>query len=259
MVAPISQIPTGEAPANGLSGPALARAVMAALDWWREAGVDGDWVDAPQDWLAKARPARAVRAAAPDGIAAPALPGGGAALPGDLAAFAQWWMNEPDLAPAGMQRIAPAGPEAPALMVVVPMPEAEDAERLLSGPAGRLLDGFLAAAGLSREQIYIASALPVRIAAPDWVALAEAGLGRVLIHHVTLVRPQRLILFGQNGISTLMGNGSPNNPTHLQSINHGDGMVPALWSYDLETIVARPALKAGLWSRWLDWMPADTH
>jgi DNA polymerase len=255
MVPPNSQIPPGEARAT--DGAALALAIEAALAWWHEAGVDGDWTDAPQDWLAKprsAQPAPAAPAARPD--IAPIWAGCIANRPAELAAFAPWWLTEPALAPAGARRVPPAGPPAPALMVVVPMPEPDDGEHLLSGAAGRLLDAFLAAAGLGRDQVYCAAALPARIAAPDWPALAQAGLGAVLVHHVALVRPQRLMLFGQNGISTLIGNGSTNKPPHLQSINHGDAIVPILWSYDLETIVARPALKAGLWSRWLDWTPA---
>ena len=170
--------------------------------------------------------------------------------------FSAWWMAEPALAPAGAVRVPPSGPEAPALMVVVPMPEAQDGDSLLSGPAGRLLDGFLVAAGLSRAEVYCAAALPTRIAAADWAALAEQGLGDLLAHHIALVRPQRVIVFGQNGISTLLRNDSANNPTHLPSFNHDGAIVPALSAYDLEAIVARPALKAGLWNRWLDWMPA---
>lgn len=239
---------------GSMSGPALAQAVEAALAWWREAGVDGDWIDDPQDWLAKPALPKTAPAKLADPVAPP-YAGGAENWPSDLVSFAQWWLTEPDLAPAGALRIAPAGPEAPPLMVVVPMPEVDDAETLLSGKAGRLLDGLLAAAGLSRVQIYCASALPARLAAPDWAALRDAGLGQVLLHHIALVRPQRLILFGQNGISTLMSNALPNNSTHLQSINHDDAMVPVLSAYDLETIVARPALKSGLWSRWLDWNP----
>ncbi len=236
---------------------ALAQAVEAALAWWRDAGVDGDWSDSPQDWLAKARPA--ARVAAPEPAApAPAamIAGGDARLPADLSAFAAWWLTEPDLAPPGARRVPPAGPAAPDLMVIVPMPEAEDGNAILSGPAGRLLDGFLAAAGLSRAHVYCTAALPARIAAPDWAALAAAGLGRVLQHHVALVRPRRVLVFGQSGISALAGNDSPNNPPHLPFINHDGATLPALGAYDLETILARPALKAGLWSRWLDWQPA---
>lgn len=249
-----SHNPPGDARATA---PALAQAIEAALAWWHDAGVDGDWIDAPQDWLAKPAAARTAQALPQPTIdAGPGFAGGAANWPKDLATFSTWWMSEPDLAPAGARRVPPAGPAAPPLMVVVAMPEVDDDEHLLSGKAGQLLDAFLAAAGLARDQVYCAAALPARIAAPDWPALAAAGLGAILLHHVALVRPQRLMLFGQNGISTLIGNGSPNRPTHLPSINHDDAMVAVLWSYDLESIVARPALKAGLWSRWLDWMPA---
>jgi len=258
MVPPISP-DTAAGGAAAFSGPALARAVEAALAWWQDAGVDGDWVDAPQDWLAKTTPrpaAKATSAPATEPVGPPAIAGGPNAWPAEPARFAAWWMTAPDLAPDGAQRVPPAGPPTPPLMVVVPMPEACDTDVLLSGPAGRVLDGFLSAAGLSRAAIYCTAAIPARIAAPDWAALAQAGLGAVLSHHIALVRPQRLILFGQNGISTLMGNASPNKTPHLPSINHDESMIPVLSAYDLETIVARPALKAGLWSRWLDWMPA---
>jgi DNA polymerase len=253
MVPPTSQFPGGDSPAIG---PALATAVEAALAWWREAGVDGDWLDAPQDWLARPRPGAPAVAAPPPTPAPPPFAGGTALWPADIAAFATWWLTEPALAPAGARRVPPAGPEAAPLMVVVPMPEADDADILLSGPAGRLLDGLLGAGGLSRAHIYCAAALPARIAAPDWAALAAAGLGQVLLHHIALARPQRLIVFGQNGISTLLGNDSTNNAVLLPAINHGGGTLPVLSAYDLESIVARPSLKSGLWSRWLDWMPA---
>lgn len=247
-------------PPAGRSGPALAQAVAAALDWWREAGVDGDWIDSAQDWLANAAtPRKPAAALAPEPVVeapAPLIGGGSANWPATLAGFAPWWLTEPDLAQAGARRIAPGGPATPPLMVVVPMPEAQDDEALLSGPAGRLLDAFLAAAGLLRAEVYCAAALPARIAAPDWAGLAQSGLGQILAHHIALVAPQRLILFGQNGISALMGNGSANNPASLPSINHDGAPVPVLGAYDLEAILARPALKQGLWDRWLDWTPA---
>jgi len=251
-------------PDAALSGPALTQAVEAALAWWRDAGVDGDWIDTPQDWLAKVQPGAAQKTGKPK-LPEPepvrALAGGRDQWPADLSNFADWWLTHEELAPAGARRIAPAGPQDPPLMVVVPMPEADDRETLLSGPAGRLLDGFLGAASLSRAHVYCAAALPARITAPDWAALAAGGLGDVLLHHIGLVRPARLILFGQTGISTLLGNALPNSPTNLQLINHGGASeampeVPAMGAYDLEAIVARPTLKAGLWSRWLDWVPA---
>jgi len=263
MVPAISQFTAGAGMPTALGGPAIAEAIDAALAWWRDAGVDGDFADTPQDWLAVASPAAPAKTAPPAAAAAPApvaIAGGPQAWPDELAAFSTWWMTEPALVAFGgafgAGRIAPTGPIEPALMVVVPMPEAQDGETLLSGPVGRVLDGFLAAAGMTRAAVYCAAACPARIAAPDWAALAEQGLGQLLAHHIALVRPQRVLVFGQTGISTLLGNGSTNNPTLLPLINHSGAIVPMLTAYDLEAIVARPALKAAFWNRWLEWMPA---
>ena len=259
MVPPISQFSPNPGMPAALTAPAIARAIDAALAWWRDAGVADDFDDTPRDWLAAAsaktpaKPAPAVAKPEPERAA---IGGGPGVWPADLAAFSSWWLTDPALGELGAARIAPGGPASPALMVVVPMPEAQDDETLLSGPAGRLLDAFLAAAGLRRDAVYCAAACPTRIAAPDWAALAEQGLGQLLAHHVALVQPQRLLIFGQSGISTLLGHGSTNKPMLLPFVNHTGGMVPTLTAYDLEAIVARPALKAALWNRWLDWMPA---
>ncbi len=242
-----------------LDAATISDAIDAALAWWREAGVDADFADAPLDWLAATKPAKPPKAAPVAAKPAPEkvlIAGGPTVWPTELAQFRAWWMAEPALGVFGGTRVSPTGPASPALMIVVPMPEAQDGETLLSGPAGRLLDAFLAAAGLLRGDVYCAAACPARIAAPDWNALAEQGLGQLLAHHVALVAPQRVLIFGQNGISTLLGNGSTKSPVHLRFDNHSGATVPTLTAYDLEAIVARPALKAGLWTRWLDWMPA---
>ncbi|WP_371432084.1 uracil-DNA glycosylase family protein [Novosphingobium sp.] len=242
--------------------PAL---VAAAFDWWRDAGVDCAFVDDPQDWLAEAhardqaekggaRPAPARKAPETPAVAEiPRIGGPRDQWPATLAEFPSWWLSEPSLAPAGLPRVPPAGPVQADLMVLVAMPEEDDSEALLSGRSGRLLDAMLAAMGLSRSQVYIAAALPARIAAPDWARLAETGMGAILAHHVTLAAPRRMLVFGRSGISTLMGNDSPNNAANLDSFNHDRGRVPAASAHDLEAMLARPALKAGIWSRWLEW------
>ena len=71
MVPPISQFTADNSATPGLSAPALALAMEAALAWWRDAGVDGDFADAPQDWLAVARPNPTPKAAA---VEKPPLP-----------------------------------------------------------------------------------------------------------------------------------------------------------------------------------------
>ncbi|WP_408591482.1 uracil-DNA glycosylase family protein [Novosphingobium sp.] len=242
---------------------AIAPDIAAAIDWWRLAGVEGDLVDDPQDWLASSKlqanpdkptPKRTPKPpVTPDQPAIPVLGGPRESWPETLADFAAWWLSQPDLAPSGMPRMPPTGPARAPLMVLVAMPEADDAEGLLTGRAGALLDSLLRTCGLERDGVYLASALPARIAVPDWIALKEQGLGAVLERHVALAAPQRVLVFGQAWVSALLGNDSPQSAAHLRSLNHEQGTVAALATYELGYYLSKPAAKAGLWQRWLDW------
>lgn len=242
-----------------VSDAPITDAISAAFDWWRDAGVDVAFVDDPQDWLAAARPAPAPKpqrmlAQEPPAPTAPP-PAGGAreSWPTDLAGFAQWWMTEPSLAPAGTPRVPPQGPEGADLMILVAMPEAEDDTALLSGRGGRMIDSMLAAMGLARDRIYLASALPTRIALPDWEDWKARRLGDVLTHHVALARPKRLLVFGKTLVSALIDHNSPHSLSDLRPLNHEGGSTPAISTYDLDALLARPAFKASLWNRWLEW------
>ncbi|MBA4355151.1 MAG: hypothetical protein C0409_10705, partial [Novosphingobium sp.] len=195
-------------------------ALVAALDWWRDAGVDGTFVDDPQDWLAQAKRVDAAPVAAPmkplrelvaerDSPPVPTV-GDRSGWPQTLDAFAPWWLSEGPLAPAGLRRLPPAGQTQAGLMVLVPMPSADDADALLDGRAGRLLDAMLSSMGIARAETYVASALPAHVPMPDWEALRAAGLGDVLLHHIALAAPKRLLILGASGISALLGHDPPN-------------------------------------------------
>lgn len=240
----------------------------AALDWWREAGVGHDFHETAQDWLAPARarqegaadrraspkPAAANAGAASQPPASAMLGGDRARWPATLADFGAWWLTEPALSSApAARRVLPSGREGAPLMVLVPMPEEGDDKVLLSGPHGRLLDAMLAAMGFARDQIYLASALPARIAAPDWRALREGGLAAVIAHHVTLAAPQKLLVLGRSDVSPLLGHDPAKSAPFEPVVNHEVLKVAAFADYGLEAMLARPALKAGVWSRWLGW------
>ena len=243
--------------------PNWAADLAAAQAWWREAGVDLAFADDATDWLAGARareaqsaveptPTRADAPIKPTPIA-PRLGGDRAHWPTTLADFPAWWLTEPSLDPApAAQRVMPSGPAAAPLMVLVAMPEPGDAANLLGGRQGRLLDAILTAFGFARDQVYLASALPRPIAAPDWAALAVAGLGEVLAHHVALAAPQRLIVFGRD-VSSLLGHDPAQVAQSSLRFNHEGMSVPMMLAPALEALLERPALKRGLWTRWLDW------
>lgn len=250
-----------ESPAN----PDLKREIASALDWWREAGVDLDFRDEPASILTAppAEPAAKppVAQASPARPAPPSAPAASlldlSAMPGDLAAFRDWWMTDPALDGGRTQgRVPPRGPAGAELMVLVGDPEASDTEILLSGAQGRLLDGFLAAAGLAPDAVYVASVLPRATPHADWAGIAAAGYGAVLSRHVALVRPRRMLAFDGNNLP-LSGNVWPNTPESLLHFNHEVGTVPLFVARGLAALLERARWKAGLWQGWLGWTRAD--
>ena len=179
-----------------------------------------------------------------------------AALPQDLAAFVPWWLTEP-LLDEGRSggRIAPQGAAGAKLMVLVEEPEAEDSEALLSGPEGRLLDAMLAAFGLKREDAYLASVLPRHKPAPDWNILMQQGIGQVIVHHIGLAAPERLLVLGGN-ILPLIGHELPQRPAVLRQFNQEGRTIPMLASWGLPALMRQPRAKPVLWRTWLEWTAA---
>lgn len=243
------------------ASPSLADELAAAQEWWREAGVDCVFADAPVQWLKDPTPDAEAPQAAPlprieERPAPPPPPSIGGTQtdwPTDPAAFAQWWLAEPSLDSGGANpRIAPRGGAGAKLMVIVPQPEAEDRELLLSGPQGRLLASFLNAAGIADNEIYVASALPRHTPHPDWQGLTRAGLGKIALHHAAIARPERVLLFG-NDVLALLGNNPAQNPAFLLNLNHQGGSVPALAARSLEHMLNIPSARSRFWRDWLDW------
>jgi DNA polymerase len=255
----------------------LARECEAALAWWHAAGVDCDFVDDATAWLADApldapmaksggalqqgpkggsqpsaeQPRRtAPLAPAPEPAALPRANLLGESPPATLDAFRTWWMEAPGLAPAtGFARVPPRGNPNAALMVLVPQPEAEDSERLLSGPQGRLLAAILAAMGLSDSEVYLAAALPCHMPMADLPALAAGGMDGVTAHHIALAKPARIVAFG-TGLAPMLGSQSEQA---LREINQTGGKTAFMVSETLGAMMDMPRLKARFWRRWIEW------
>ena len=236
----------------------LGESLAAALDWWREAGVDGDFADEPRNWLARPEaPEGAVPApaAAPKAPAAPQIPplgGDRAGWPATLDAFGGWWqgLETPGAGPA----IAPRGAAGAELMVLVPMPEDDDRDQLLSGRQGELVANMLKAMGI--EQAYLASALPRHARHPDWSALAGRQLGEVLRHHIALAAPRRLLVLGRKMLP-LFGH-DPAQATPIAGQMTLEGVdVPVLAAVGPETLLDEPRFRKTLWRAWLEWTEGE--
>jgi DNA polymerase len=242
------------------ANPNFTREFAAALGWWRDAGVDLDFLDAPRSWIAPevktpppgARPSDAPprRSAAPP---APSSPPPSAELPQDLAAFHAWWLSEPSLDSEHLTgRIAPRGSVDADLMVLVASPDEDDRERLLSGQQGRVLDAFLAAAGIEDTAVYRASILPCHSPGADWSGATAQVLAHALRHHVALARPRRLLVLGMH-ILPLLGHASAQGALISSIFNHEGMTIPMLAVRMVPAAASQPRWKSVLWRAWLDW------
>ena len=79
----------------------------------------------------------------------------------------------------------------------------------------------------------------------------RAWLGAVLLHHVALVAPQRVIAFGSN-VLPLLGHAPTQNTATFPQVNHEGFSCPLLGAGDLAMLLERPAAKARFWQNWLD-------
>ena len=141
-------------------------------------------------------------------------------------------------------------------MLLVEHPEQQDSDRLLSGPQGKLLSAMLKAMGIADEAVYFASALPRHTQMPDWAALQRGGLGAVLVHHIDLVAPKRLITFGRSVaalISSPIGHDPAKTAETSPQFNHEGTSVPLLAASGLDMLLGKPQGKARFWGRWLEW------
>lgn len=240
----------------------LREELEAAFGWWREAGVDCDFAEEPTDWLAakpqppepaQREPERKVteRRAAPP--APPRITVDPANLPETLDAFTRWWMSEPALDCGRTSgRVPPRGPQDAELMILVPEPEREDRDLLLSGPLGKLLANMLLAMGIAQERAYVASALPRHLPGADWREIAASGIGAAVRRHIVLAAPKRLIAFGGN-ILPLIQNDLPQETAVLREINLEGQSISLLAARDLAAMRERARWKASLWNAWLGW------
>ncbi|GAA4643647.1 hypothetical protein GCM10023115_16070 [Pontixanthobacter gangjinensis] len=244
----------------------LADEFAAALEWWKEAGVDSDFADDATDWLAEADTLKGVSspmqqiAPQPKKPIAPAatppakrIGGDQAGWPAELAAFQSWLLESADVDDGGAFPIVPMrGLKGSELMVIVSEPEESDRDHLLSGPQGNLLSGMMRAACLDDSGLYLTSVLRRHTPMPDWSSMAEAGLGELLSHHIALAAPKRILTFGRN-IPALLGNDTAQGAAILHNFNHEGGSIPAMGVSSLAELLRSAGRRERFWQSWLGW------
>jgi uracil-DNA glycosylase family 4 len=229
----------------------LAESLMA---WWSLAGVDSAISDAPVSWLVPASP----RIASPDRPARPAEPVARRAPttppdagPADLASFHRWLAESADVIEAAWPgpRIVPGRQAGAPLMIVTDMPDSDDlaSGTLLSGEAGRLVDGMLRALGLDRAACAIAS---LAVARPIGGIIDDRDLERLgerMRRQVALSAPARVLLLGDRTDRALGATDGSMPGQSLRAINHGGGTVDGVAIPHPRLLLRQPGEKAGCW------------
>jgi DNA polymerase len=170
-------------------------------------------------------------------------------MPANLREFEAWRISA--AAPDGGWNtpIAPQGHAGSGLMVLVDMPEREDAStgQLLSGEPGRLFDRMLAAIGRDRQSIYLASLAVARPLSGQVAAEAQDRLAEIARHHIALVRPKRVLLLGDAVSRAVLGTGMAAARQSLHLLNHAGGQSEVVASFHPRLLLDRPAYKAEAW------------
>jgi len=216
----------------------LSRAEAASLlGWWLDAGVDAPISESPRDWL---KPSAAPLAPT---IEAPAP----AALPDTLEAFHLWLETAPGLPldQAGARRILPHGLAEAEVMLVSEFPAREDASdgRPIGGTAWQLMVRMLAAIGVCEDAAYSASLACFHLPGAKLDADALERCAELMRHHITLVKPGRLLLLGDSPARALTGQPLASARGKVHRIEG----LRAVATFHPRYLLARPADKALAW------------
>ncbi|MEH3039616.1 MAG: uracil-DNA glycosylase [Sphingomonas paucimobilis] len=215
-------------------------AAASALEWWSDAGVDTLVEDELRDWFAA--PVPPVRPLAVTSAPVADLP------PDTLEAFVAWRMGDavPE-ASWNAVRVPVAAQKNPSLMILTDLPEPDDSGEAgwMTGPVGMLLDRMLAAIGEVREGVVIAGIAHARPLTGRMPADAQPVLEDLARRLVTLVAPQRLLLFGAEPCRALLGPDGQRGG--LRTLNHDGLACPTIATFHPRFLLERPLAKAETW------------
>jgi DNA polymerase len=134
-------------------------------------------------------------------------------------------------------------------MILVDMPADEDvaAGSLLSGANGALFDRMLAAIHRRRETIWLAPLSPVRTPSGQLDAAGAKALAAIARHHIGLVAPRALLLFGDACAKALLGAAVAATRGRWHEIETDHGKIRTLVTIRPAKLVSQPNLKKHAW------------
>lgn len=236
--------------------------LLAALDWYRAAGVDLAVGETPVDrFAASAAAPRPKPAAVPEAAAAGPMPiaepaetralAAGAATIAELRAVMEAYEGCALKKRATQLCFADGNPEAGIMLVGEGPGEQEDlVGRPFVGKAGQLLDRMLAAIGLDRTKVFIANMVPWRPPGNREPSPEELALCAPFLHRqVELVAPKVLVTLGNVPTKALFGTaqGITRMRGQWKELTVGSHTVRTLATLHPAYLLRQPGAKAMAW------------
>ncbi|WP_205481804.1 uracil-DNA glycosylase family protein [Sphingomonas arenae] len=219
------------------------------LGWWLDAGVDVPAADQPRQWFGRAAliPATSEPGPADEDQRAPQASTHSAASLESLEAFQDHLRQASDLPlfSATSARALPHGPADAEIMLVSDLPARECASegRPIGGEAWALTVRMLAATGIKPEQAYVASLACFFAPASQLGPRELERCAEDMRHHISLVKPKRLLLLGESPARALIG-----QPLlHARGRVHRIAGLPAVATLHPRQLLQRPSDKAYAW------------
>ncbi len=214
------------------------------LQWWLDAGVDTAIAEEPRRWL-KAAGSRTIAAAPaiPEEIAPPSP----AELPADYDAF-RLWLEQATGLPldrAGARRVLPHGLPGAKIMLMSSSPDRDDAadSKPIGGEAWLLATRMLAAIKLSPDEAYCASLACFHSPGARMGDPELKRCGEIARRHIALVKPERLLLFGEAPARALLGETLQQARGRVHRVEG----VRTVATYQPRWLLQRPGDKALAW------------
>ena len=106
---------------------------------------------------------------------------------------------------------------------------------------------MLAAIGETRERVHVAAICWARPASGQIPADDATQLKRIIRHHLALIAPERLILFGQAANRAVIEPDAVELRGHLHLVNHNHGQSRTVATFHPRFLIERPGAKAEAW------------
>lgn len=228
--------------------------------WWKDAGVDADYLEVPGPLLGKSGPVSRnsdpvseIPAATPAAVTVNAVTTASEndSLPDTLEAFLQWLKETPNV--AGQQdasgAVCPYGPADPDMMIVIAMPDQNrsDPAKIFNQSTGLLVNNMLRAVNVDPESTFFSCLSLTRPIEGRIDQALYPALTHRMLKLVELVNPKKIILFGDTATRALCNEELLVARKKKLFINQGPSKTEAIATFHPGILIERPEIKAEAW------------